>query len=429
MKVLIIGGGGRENALAWKIAQSPLVSQVIGAPGNPGIALLEKGACAPVDVNDFAGIKALIEEKDISLTVVGPEDPLANGLVDYLEQGGEAVFGPSKAAARLEGSKAFAKDFMRRHGIPTAAHAVFDNAGEAVAYVRAQGGPIVVKADGLAAGKGVTVAMDTETAVRAIEEAMLGRAFGDAGARVVLEEYMEGEEASILAFCDGKTVVPMASSQDHKAAYDGDQGPNTGGMGAYSPAPVVTAELSRRIYDEVLAPCVAGMAADGTPYKGILYAGLMITAAGPRVVEFNVRFGDPETQVVLPRMASDLVPVLLACVNGTLDTLDIEYTDNPCVSVVMASGGYPRDYEKGKEITGIAEAEKIPGVSVFHAGTRLDGTRLLTNGGRVLNVTANSADLPAAIRSAYAAVEMIQFEGAHYRTDIGLKALRRLGLA
>ncbi len=429
MKVLIIGGGGRENALAWKIAQSPLVSQVIGAPGNPGIALLEKGACAPVDVNDFAGIKALIEEKDISLTVVGPEDPLANGLVDYLEQGGEAVFGPSKAAARLEGSKAFAKDFMRRHGIPTAAHAVFDNAEEAVAYVRAQGGPIVVKADGLAAGKGVTVALDTETAVRAIEEAMLGRAFGDAGARVVLEEYMEGEEASILAFCDGKTVVPMASSQDHKAAYDGDQGPNTGGMGAYSPAPVVTAELSRRIYDEVLAPCVAGMAADGTPYKGILYAGLMITAAGPRVVEFNVRFGDPETQVVLPRMASDLVPVLLACVNGTLGTLDIEYTDNPCVSVVMASGGYPRDYEKGKEITGIAEAEKIPGVSVFHAGTRLDGTRLLTNGGRVLNVTANGADLPAAIRSAYAAVEMIQFEGAHYRTDIGRKALRRLGLA
>ena len=428
MKILIIGSGGREHALAWKIAQSPQAAKVYGAPGNPGIAGLAKGACVPIAVDDFGGIKAFIEEKDIDLTVVGPEDPLAKGLVDYLEQGGDRAFGPSAGAAQLEGSKAFAKAFMDRHHIPTAAWAEFDNAEAATNYVRGKGAPIVIKADGLAAGKGVTVAMDVETALRAIDEAMVRQAFGSAGSRVVVEEFMEGEEASILAFCDGTTVVPMASSQDHKAVFDGDQGPNTGGMGAYSPAPVVTPEMERRILEEVLQPVVRGMAEEGNPYKGILYAGLMITDQGPRVVEFNVRFGDPETQVVLPRMKTDLVPVLLACCEGRLDGETIAYHDAPCVAVVMASGGYPGSYAKGKTISGIADAETEEGVCVFQAGTKLEEGTLLTNGGRVLNVTATGGALPEAIAKAYRAVGKIAFDGAHYRTDIGGKALKRIGL-
>ncbi|HOH50838.1 MAG TPA: phosphoribosylamine--glycine ligase [Candidatus Hydrogenedentes bacterium] len=429
MKVLVIGSGGREHALAWKIARSASVEQVIGAPGNPGIASLDKGLCVPVDGMDFAAVKALIEDKDIGLTVVGPEAPLAEGLVDYLSEGGDLVFGPCRQAAQLEGSKAFAKAFMRRHNIPTADYAVFDSAEEAERHVRENGAPIVVKADGLAAGKGVTVAMTEEEAVAAIREAMIGGVFGDAGRRVVLEEYMTGEEASILAFCDGETVVPMASSQDHKPALDGDKGPNTGGMGAYSPAPVVDDETARRVYDEILLPCVRGMAAEGAPYKGVLYAGIMVTERGPRVVEFNVRFGDPETQVVLPRMTSDIVPVLVACARGGLADVPVVYADTPCVTVVMASGGYPGAYEKGKEITGIAEAEREPGVQVFHAGTRMDGGKLVTAGGRVLNVTATGATLPEAITRAYTAVDCIRFDGAHVRRDIGRKALRRLGLA
>jgi phosphoribosylamine--glycine ligase len=426
MKILIIGSGGREHALAWKIAQSPLVAKVYGAPGNPGIASLSKGACVPIGVDDFSGIKAFVEEKDIDLTVVGPEDPLAKGLVDYLEQGGDRAFGPSAGAAQLEGSKAFAKAFMERHHIPTAAWAEFDDAADAAAYVRAKGAPIVIKADGLAAGKGVTVAMDMDTALRAIDDAMVRHAFGSAGARVVVEEFMTGEEASILAFCDGTTVIPMASSQDHKAVFDGDQGPNTGGMGAYSPAPVVTAALERRILEEVLQPAVRGMAAEGNPYRGILYAGLMINAEGPKVVEFNVRFGDPETQVVLPRMKTDLVPVLIACCEGRLHEERIEYHNAPCVTVVMASGGYPGAYEKGKAISGIDAAEEEAGVSVFQAGTKLEDGVLRSNGGRVLNVTATEATLPEAIAKAYRAVGKIAFDGAHQRTDIGGKALRRM---
>ena len=428
MKILIIGSGGREHALAWKIAQSPLVAKVYGAPGNPGIASLDKGACVPLAVDDFAGIKAFVEEKDIDLTVVGPEDPLTKGLVDYIEEGGDRAFGPSAGAAQLEGSKAFAKAFMERHHIPTAAWAEFGDAGEAAAYVREKGAPIVIKADGLAAGKGVTVAMDVDTALRAIDEAMVQRAFGSAGSRVVVEEFMTGEEASILAFCDGKTVVPMASSQDHKAVFDGDKGPNTGGMGAYSPAPVVTPGVEQRILKEVLEPVVRGMAEEGNPYKGILYAGLMITDQGPQVVEFNVRFGDPETQVVLPRMKTDLVPVLLACCEGRLDAERIEYHEAPCVAVVMASGGYPGTYVKGKAISGIADAEAEAGVSVFQAGTKVQGDTLLTNGGRVLNVTATGGTLPETIAKVYQAVEKVTFDGAHYRKDIGGKALRRLGL-
>lgn len=426
MKVLVIGSGGREHALAWKIAQSPLVEKVYCAPGNPGVTRLAKGECVPINVKDLDAQRAFIRENAVGLTVIGPEDPLAAGAVDALARDGHPVFGPMAAAARLEASKAFAKSFMARFGIPTAAYAEFDDPAAAIDYVRAQGAPIVIKADGLAAGKGVTVAHDIETAVQAIRESMVDQVFGTAGAKVIVEEFLEGEEASILAFCDGQTIVPMPSSQDHKPAYDGDLGPNTGGMGAYSPAPVVTPEMAREIDARVLRPVLSGMTELGCPYQGILYAGLMITANGPRVVEFNVRFGDPETQVVLPRMKSDIVPVLLACCNGTLHQAPIEYSGEPCVTVVMASGGYPRDYEKGKVIRGLADAEAAHGVMVFHAGTRASDGDIVTNGGRVLNVTATGPDLPAAIARAYGAVNKIHFEGAHFRTDIGRKALARL---
>ncbi|MBI2433867.1 MAG: phosphoribosylamine--glycine ligase [Candidatus Hydrogenedentes bacterium] len=426
MKVLVIGSGGREHALAWKIAQSEGVEQVFAAPGNPGIARLEKGRCIGITPSAFKDLEAFIAQEGIGLTVVGPEDPLAAGIVDRLSGAGHVVFGPTAAAARLEASKSFAKDFMARHEIPTAEHAVFTTAEPAILYVRKRGLPIVVKADGLAAGKGVTVARTLEDAEQAIWSIMVHRTFGEAGARVVIEDFLEGEEASILAFSDGRTVVAMPSSQDHKAAFDHDQGPNTGGMGAYSPAPVVSREMLPRIEQDILRRCVDGMAADGTPYTGVLYAGLMMTMDGPKVVEFNCRFGDPETQVVLPRMRSDLVPALLACCNGTLDMTPIEYDDGACVTVVMASGGYPGPYEKGKEISGLAEAEADPDVTVFHAGTKHgENGRLLTNGGRVLNVTARGKDLRQTIGKAYGAVKKIQFDGAHFRRDIGQKALNR----
>lgn len=426
MNVLVIGSGGREHALAWKIAQSPLVKKVYGAPGNPGIDLLEKGVCVNVATDDFDLLATYTEIEHIDLVVVGPEDPLAKGIVDELGKRGITVFGPSAAAAQLEASKSFAKDFMERHHIPTAACAVFDDAHRALAYLETTDVPIVIKADGLAAGKGVTVARTMAEAEAAVRAAMLDDAFGEAGARVVIEECLEGEEASILAFCDGKTFKPLATSQDHKPAFDDDKGPNTGGMGAYSPAPVVSDALMERICAEVLAPCVNGMAADGMPYKGILYAGLMITKDGPKVIEFNVRFGDPETQAIMPRMTTDIVPILVACCNGTLASHEVAYSDWPCVSVVMASGGYPGAYEKGKVITGIANAETLDGVTVFMAGVKQQGDDLLTSGGRVLNVTATAPTLTETIEKAYAAVERIHFDGAHYRTDIGRKAFRHL---
>lgn len=424
MKVLVIGSGGREHALVWKIAQSPNVEKVFCAPGNPGIA--DHAECVDISVTDLNALAAFAEDNRIDLTVVGPEDPLARGISDLFAGRGLRVFGPSAAAARLEASKGFAKSFMIRHGIPTAEYGEFTDPDEAIAYVRSKGAPIVVKADGLAAGKGVTVARDVETAISAIREAMVGRAFGDAGKSVVIEECLVGEEASILAFCDGKTVVPMVPSQDHKPVYDNDEGPNTGGMGAYSPAPVVTAEMLIEIERTVLQPTVSGMAAEGVPYKGVLYAGLMITPSGPKVIEFNVRFGDPETQVVLPQMKSDMVAVLLACCNGTLDKQPVEWADGACVTVVMASGGYPKDYEKGKAIAGIGAAEKEDGVKVFHAGTKRKDGHLVTSGGRVLNVTAFGSDIAATIDKAYRAVGKVSFEGAHFRTDIGKKALARL---
>lgn len=424
MNVLVIGSGGREHALAWKIAQSPLVEKVYGAPGNPGIDNLEKGICVSVSADDFDMLAAYIEAQHIDLTVVGPEDPLAKGIVDALSAQGMRVFGPTAAAAQLEASKSFAKDFMARHTIPTAAYEVFESADEAIAYVQEKGAPIVVKADGLAAGKGVTVAQDVAQAETAIRAAMEDRVFGNAGNRVVIEECLIGEEASILAFCDGKTYVPLASSQDHKPALDGDKGPNTGGMGAYSPAPVVTDAIMEQINREILGPCIEGMAADGMPYTGILYAGLIITDAGPKVIEFNVRFGDPETQVILPRMTTDIVPVFLACCDGKLDQQKIEYSTNPCVTVVMASGGYPGSYKKGIAIEGLETTEALDEVVVFQAGVKQERGDLYTAGGRVLNVTAMASTLPQAIEKAYEAVSRIQFEGAHYRTDIGEKALR-----
>lgn len=426
MNVLVIGSGGREHALAWKIAQSPLVKKVYGAPGNPGIDRLDKGVCVNVATDDFELLSTYVEIEHIDLVVVGPEDPLAKGIADVLGERGVTVFGPSAAAARLEASKSFAKDFMERHGIPTAAYAVFDDASKALEYLHEIGVPVVIKADGLAAGKGVTVAHTLDEAEAAVRAAMLDGAYGKAGARVVIEECLVGEEASILAFCDGKTFKPLATSQDHKPAFDDDKGPNTGGMGAYSPAPVVSDAMMERICQEVLEPCVAGMAADGIPYKGILYAGLMITENGPKVIEFNVRFGDPETQAIMPRMSTDIVPLLLACCDGTLASHEVEYRDWPCVSVVMASGGYPGAYTKGKVISGIANAETIDGVTVFMAGVKQQGGDLLTSGGRVLNVTATAPTLAATLEKVYVAVERIRFEGAHYRTDIGKKAFRHL---
>lgn len=426
MNVLIIGSGGREHALAWKIAQSPLVERVFCTPGNPGIESIEKVRCVNIGIYDFPQQRDFIVEERIGLTVVGPENPLAGGIVDFLEKEGHLVFGPSQAAAQLEASKSFAKEFMKRMKIPTAAYAEFTSAEAAIAYIREKGAPVVVKADGLAAGKGVTVAMSEEAAVEAVLASLERKVFGDAGTRVIIEEYLEGEEASILALCDGETVVPMLAAQDHKALYDGDKGPNTGGMGAYAPAPVVDDTVLGIVEDKILKPVVRGMASQGTPYKGVLYAGLMITKSGPKVIEFNCRFGDPETQVVLPLLDTDLVPVLLACCKGKLAEMHIPYKDEACVTVVMASGGYPGEYATGKAITGIELAERDPQVMVFHAGTKRDKSGLLSNGGRVLNVTATGGDLGAAIERAYQAVDQIHFEGAHARRDIGMKGVARL---
>jgi phosphoribosylamine--glycine ligase len=410
--------------LAWKIAQSQDVEKLYCAPGNPGMA--QHGECVPIETNDFAGLVAFAREHRVDLTVVGPEEPLTRGLADVFAEAGLKVFGPGADGAKLEGSKSFAKRVMERYGIPTAGYEVFTDPESAIAYVRARGAPVVIKADGLAAGKGVTVAHAVEKAEEAIRAAMVDRIFGSAGSQIIVEEMLVGEEASILAFSDGETVVPMEGSQDHKPVYDGDQGPNTGGMGAYSPAPVVDAAMEQEILHTILEPCVAGMADEGRPYRGVLYAGLMMTDRGPKVVEFNCRFGDPETQAVLPRMKSDLPPILMACCEGTLDSTRIEWGEGACVSVAMASGGYPGPYEKGKPISGIERAEEECGVKVFHAGTKRLGGSLVTAGGRVLNVTATGSDIADAIDRAYRAVGRIHFEKAHFRTDIGHRALARL---
>ena len=425
MRILLIGGGGREHALAWKLVQSPNVEKLYAAPGNPGMALLQKCECINLNVDDLEGVADYAEEKSIDLTVVGPEAPLVAGLADVFKRRGLPVFGPSKAAAQLEGSKAFSKELMAKYNIPTAFFKICEDIETAKAYVEEKGAPIVVKADGLAAGKGVVVAMTKQEALDAIDEMMGDHKFGAAGARVVLEEYMEGEEASLLAFTDGKTVVPMIAAQDHKRVFDGDEGPNTGGMGTYAPAPVMTDILRLKATELVLKPVVAAMAKEGTPYQGCLYAGLMIKGDSVKVVEFNCRFGDPETQVVLPLLDGDLAEIMLACATGTLDKVEVAWHDKAAVCVVMASGGYPESYEKGKEITGLAAAEEDKDVVVFHAGTKEAAGKIVTSGGRVLGVTAVDASIKAARDRAYAAVEKIAFEKNFYRKDIAWRALKR----
>lgn len=425
MRILLIGGGGREHALAWKLAQSDKVEKIFAAPGNPGIAMLKKCSCIDLKLDDLEKVADYAEEESIDLTVVGPEATLVAGIADVFKRRGLPVFGPSKAAAQLEGSKAFSKELMAKYNIPTAFFKICEDMETAKAYVKEKGAPIVVKADGLAAGKGVVVAMTEEEALEAIEEMMGDHKFGNAGARVVLEEYMEGEEASLLAFTDGKTVVPMLAAQDHKRIFDNDQGPNTGGMGTYAPAPVMTDILRLKATERILKPVVAAMAKEGTPYQGCLYAGLMIKDDVIKVVEFNCRFGDPETQVVLPLLESDLAEIMLACATGTLDQADVAWSDKAAVCVVMASGGYPESYETGKVITGLAEADAQENTVVFHAGTKNAAGSIVTAGGRVLGVTAVDENIRAARDRAYAAVENIKFDGAFYRKDIAWRALKR----
>lgn len=423
VQVLVIGGGGREHALAWKASQSASVEKVYCVPGNPGIAQIAE--CAKLDISDNEALVSFAQEHKIDLTIVGPEVPLANGIVDAFRSQGLAIFGPTQAAAQIEGSKSFAKDLMKKYHIPTAKFEVFTEAEAAKAYIVEQGAPIVIKADGLAAGKGVVVAVTLDEALEAVDMMMCDNAFGNAGAQVVIEEFLSGEEASILTFCDGTTIVPMISSQDHKRAYDNDEGPNTGGMGTYAPAPVVTADILARVQKEILEPTVAAMKAEGMPYTGCLYAGLMITEDGPKVIEFNARFGDPETQVVLPLLDSDMVEVMMACVNGNLADLDIQWKNDAAVCVVMAAGGYPQSYNKGDVITGLDTAAQ-QGAIVFHAGTAKDGDNIVTNGGRVLGVTALGSDIQQAVDNAYRAVKAIHFDNVHYRNDIAYRAIARL---
>ncbi|MEO2066121.1 MAG: phosphoribosylamine--glycine ligase [Desulfurobacteriaceae bacterium] len=423
MKVLVVGSGGREHALAWKLAQSGKVSKVYGAPGNPGIAQI--GQCIDIPVTEIKALADFAEKEGIDLTVVGPEAPLVAGIVNEFESRGLKIFGPSKQAARLEGSKAFAKEMMKKYGVPTADFKVFSDPEEAKRYVKEKGAPIVVKADGLAAGKGVVVAKSVEEAIEAIEKIMVEKVFGSAGDKVVIEDCLFGEEASYLVITDGERFIPLATAQDHKAVFDGDKGPNTGGMGAYSPAPVLSEELEREVQERVIKPILEGMRKEGHPFKGVLYAGLMVTDEGVKVLEFNVRFGDPEAQAILRRLDSDLFDVCMSVSEGKLVD-ELKWKPETSICVVLASKGYPGKYEKGKVITGIEEAEKIPTVVVFHAGTKIENGKLVTNGGRVLNVTALGKDIFEARERVYRAVEKIHFEGMHYRKDIGLKAIKRL---
>jgi phosphoribosylamine--glycine ligase len=423
MKVLVIGSGGREHALVWKIAQSRRVEQVLCAPGNAGIAGIAK--CVDIAADNIAGLKTFVKKEGVELTVVGPEAPLAAGIVDEFMDAGLRIFGPTKAAARLEGSKVFCKNLLNKHGIPTATFRSFTEAAPALKYVREVPPPLVVKADGLAAGKGVIVCPTADEASAAIDQIMVAGAFGKAGASVVIEEFLEGTEASILAFVDGKTIAVLESAQDHKRAFDDDKGPNTGGMGAYSPTPFITQSIMRRIEKEILVPTVHALNRENSQYRGILYAGLMLTQAGPKVLEYNVRFGDPETQPVLMRMKSDIVPVMESVIDGRLETARIEWDSRIALCVVMASGGYPGKYEKGFEVFGLSDAAKMGDVAVFHAGTAVRDGKTVTSGGRVLGVTALGQTLLDARKRAYEAVRAVNFKNCHFRTDIGSKAIRR----
>ncbi len=423
MKILIIGSGGREHALAWKALQSPLTTEVFVAPGNAGTALMTGVTNVAIDVTEVDALANFAADSGIGLTIVGPEIPLVLGVVDRFQEQGLTIFGPTQGAAQLEGSKAFTKDFLARHNIPTAAYANFTEIEPAIAYVREQGAPIVVKADGLAAGKGVILAQSEAEAIAAIEDMLAGNAFGDAGHRVVIEEFLQGEEASFIVMVDGENVLPLATSQDHKARDNGDTGPNTGGMGAYSPAPVVTPELHNRIMEQVIYPTVQGMAAEGHRYTGFLYAGIMVDKDGvPKVLEYNCRFGDPETQPILSRMQSDLVELCLAGCQGELADKTCDWDSRAALGVVMAAGGYPNDYQKGDVISGI---DQVTSALVFHAGTALKDGQLTTNGGRVLCVTALGETVAEAQANAYRGVEQIQWQNCYFRTDIGHRAIAR----
>ncbi len=424
MKVLVIGAGGREHALAWKLLQSDGVTEVIVAPGNAGTALELGLRNVDVAADDLPGLLQLAQQEDIGFTMVGPEVPLVAGITDLFQSHDLACFGPSRNAAQLEGSKDFSKEFLVRYDIPTAAYETFTDADKAIAFVRAQGAPIVIKADGLAAGKGVVVAHNVEQAVTAVEDMLSGNAFGEAGAKVVVEEFLSGEEASFICLCDGKTAIPFASSQDHKARDDGDQGPNTGGMGAYSPAPVVTAEIHAKVMAQVIEPTMAGMAADDEPYVGFLYAGLMISADGqPRVIEFNCRFGDPEAQPVMMRLQSDLLSVCQAALAGDLANIELEFDERTALGVVMAAGGYPAAYDKGDVISGLDQ--DLADTKVFHAGSKLDGDDVVTNGGRVLCVVGLGDSVASAQARAYQRLQTISWRDCYFRRDIGHRAINR----
>lgn len=425
MRILVIGSGGREHALVWKLGQSPSVTEILVAPGNGGTAA-EGARNVPVAADDMDGLVDLARREKVDLVVPGPELPLTLGIVDRMREAGIPCFGPDAYCARLEGSKAFAKDIMRRAGVPTAACEIFTDVDKARAYVEAKGAPLVIKADGLAAGKGVVVARTTEEALEAVEDIMRRRAFGAAGDQVVIEECLIGEEASFLCFCDGKTAIPLPSAQDHKAVFDGDKGPNTGGMGAYSPAPVLPDAEAQRMADLVARPILRELAADGHPFVGILYAGLMMTADGPRVLEYNTRFGDPECQPLLMRLEGDLPSVMLACVEGRLDPASLSYTPRTALGVVVAAKGYPGSYPKGMPIAGLDEADALPGVKVFHSGTSLKDGKIVSNGGRVLCVTALGDTLAEARDAAYAALKKIAMPDSQYRSDIGQKGIDRL---
>jgi phosphoribosylamine---glycine ligase len=422
MNILLLGSGGREHALAWKMAASPLTERLYCAPGNAGIA--QEAACVPLDLADHAAVIAFCREHRVDLVVGGPEAPLCAGIVDDLESAGIKAFGPRRAAAQLEGSKGFTKDLCRANGIPTAAYARFEDAAVAKAHIRSHGAPIVVKADGLAAGKGVVVAQSEAAAEAAVDMIFAGD-LGEAGGEIVIEDFLDGEEASFFVLCDGETAIPLATAQDHKRAFDGDKGPNTGGMGAYSPAGNIDPAMSGRIMNEIIVPTMRAMKAMGTPYKGVLYAGLMITAEGPKLIEYNARFGDPETQVLMPRLMSDLVPALLASRDGVLKSFDLRWYAEPALTVVMAAQGYPGRYARGTVIEGLDEAAAVEGVEIFHAGTKADGGRIIANGGRVLNVSAMGKTVREAQARAYEAIARIRWPEGFYRHDIGWRAVER----
>ncbi|MDS1029009.1 phosphoribosylamine--glycine ligase [Bacillota bacterium LX-D] len=421
MKILVVGSGGREHALVWKLAQSPRAEKIYCAPGNGGIAKLAE--CIPIKAEDIDGLLSFALQEKIDLTVVGPEASLVRGIADLFQANGLKIFAPTQKAAEIEGSKSLAKILMTKYHLPTADYATFEEVGEAKDFIRKLGAPCVVKADGLAAGKGVIVAATIEEALESVENMMCGQAFGEAGAKVLVEEYLQGEEVSVLAFTDGKVVRPMVWSQDHKRVYDGDQGPNTGGMGAYSPPKTYSDELNRQILETVLQPIIDGLANEGRFYQGVIYAGLMLTKDGPKVLEFNARFGDPETQPVLMRLETDLIDIIEAILNERLEEIEITWKKEASVCVVLASGGYPGNYDKGMVITGLDQAEKLGDIQIFHAGTALQNGKYVTNGGRVLGVAALGKDVKTALDKAYEAVKFIDFEGMHYRKDIGYRAL------